>query len=229
MSLTHNGFFKQLPVEVQTLMLAACEPVILKTGHLLGRLDKQPRVYFLSGATVALTMEEPGHKSLALGLLGADDAVGLGHVVQDLHPAQSPALKLRVQTSGPAWAIPAPILRDLALQSPPFLALISTQLWQLVMHVATVAACIQTLDISARLAAWLVLSAQKARTTELHLTHEHLANMLGVRRVSITLAAGELREQGLLNYSRGRVHVLDLQGLMRASEPDLTKLDVISN
>ena len=220
MSLTHNGLFKQLPVEVQTLVQAACEPVTLKAGQLLGRLDTEVRVYFLSGATVALVVEEPGHKSLAVGLLGADDAASLGHVVQDPPPPNSPsALKLRVQTSGSAWAMSAITLRELALQHPALLALISRNLWQLVTHVATVAACIQTLDIRARLAAWLALSAQKARSTELHLTHEHLAHMLGVRRVSITLAAGELREQGLLHYSRGQLRILDLPGLTRASKP----------
>lgn len=218
MSLTHNGLFKQLPLAVQTLVQATGEPVNLKAGQLLGRLDTQARVYFLIGATVALMVEEPGHKSLAVGLLGADDAAGLGHVVQDPQTPAPAALKLRVQTSGSAWAIPAIALRELALQHPTLLAMISRQLWQLVTHVATVAACIQTLDIRARLAAWLVLSVQKAHTTELHLTHEHLAQMLGVRRVSITLAAGELRERGLLHYSRGQLRILDLTGLIRASQ-----------
>jgi CRP-like cAMP-binding protein len=94
---------------------------------------------------------------------------------------------------------------------------ISRQLWQLVTQVVTVAASIQAMDIRARLAAWLVLSAEKARTTELHLTHEHLARMLGVRRVSITLAAGELRDQGLLHYHRGQLRILDLPGLIQVS------------
>lgn len=218
-SLTHNRLLQQLPLEVQTLIQAACEPVFLKTGHLLGRLDTQARVYFLSGATVALMVEAPGYKSLAVGLLGSDEAAGLGHVVQDVQTTTSTALKLRVQTSGLAWAISAGVLHDLALLHPLLLALISQQLWELVTHVASVAACIQTLDIRARLAAWLVLSAQKTGTTELHLTHEHLAHMLGVRRVSITLAAGELREQGLLHYHRGKLHILDLPGLKRAGEP----------
>jgi CRP-like cAMP-binding protein len=214
----HNGLFKQLPSEVQTMLLAACEPVILKAGQLLGRLDAQDRVYFLSGATVALVVVEPGHKSLAVGLLGSDDTAGLWHVVQDPQPIPPASLKLRVQTGGPAWAIPAITLRNAALQHPALLIVISRHLWQLVTHVATVAACIQTLDIRARLAAWLVLSAQKAGTTELHLTHEHLAHMLGVRRVSITLAAGELREQGLLHYHRGQLHILDLPGLAQVSQ-----------
>lgn len=217
-SLTHNGLFKQLPLEVQTLLQAACEPVTLKAGQLLGRLDTQARVYFLSGATVALVMEEPGHKSLAVGLLGADDVAGLGHVVQDPHPTHPLALKLRVQTPGMAWAIPADVVRNLALQHPLVLVVITRQLWQMVTHVATVAACIQTLDIRARLAAWLVLSSQKARTTALHLTHAHLAHMLGVRRVSITLAAGELRELGLIHYNRGSLHILNLTGLILASQ-----------
>lgn len=218
MSLTHNGLFKQLPLEVQTLVKAACEPVTIKAGQLLGRLDTQARVYFLSGATVALVVEEPGHKSLAVGLLGCDDAAGLGYVVQDPLPNTPTSLKLRVQTSGAAWAISAIALRELALEHPALLALISRHLWQLVTHVANVAASVQTLDIRARLAAWLALSAQKAHTTELHLTHEHLAHLLGVRRVSITLAAGELRDQGLLHYSRGRLHILDLPGLIRTSQ-----------
>jgi hypothetical protein len=59
----HNGLFKQLPSEVQTLLLAECAPVVLKAGQLLGRLDTQDRVYFLSGATVALVVEEPDTKA----------------------------------------------------------------------------------------------------------------------------------------------------------------------
>ena len=80
-------------------------------------------------------------------------------------------------------------------------------------HIAQVSAEIQTHDIRRRLASWLLLSAHKAQTQTLHLTHEHLARMLSVRRVSITLAAGELRDAGLLTYSRGRLHIVDKQAL----------------
>ena len=222
MSLTPNGFFKQLPSEVHSLVLAACEPVILQAGQALGRHDTQPTVYFLADATVALVVAESGQKSLAVGLLGAGDAAGLEHVVQALNTSMSPsttALILLVQTSGAAWAISALALRAQTLQHPILLIVIARHLGQLVSHVAAVAAGIQRLDIRARLAAWLVLSAQQARTNVLHLTHEHLAHMLGVRRVSITLAAGELRDQGLLSYSRGQVRILDMSGLMRASQP----------
>ena len=68
-------------------------------------------------------------------------------------------------------------------------------------------------DVTTRLARWLALSAERAQMQQLHLTHEHLAQMLGVRRVSITLAAGELKERGLIAYQRGVLNILNLAGL----------------
>ena len=72
---------------------------------------------------------------------------------------------------------------------------------------------VQFEDVTTRLARWLALSAERAQMQQLHLTHEHLAQMLGVRRVSITLAAGELKERGLIAYQRGVLNILNLAGL----------------
>jgi CRP-like cAMP-binding protein len=96
---------------------------------------------------------------------------------------------------------------------------ISQYLWQLAEHVATMSASIQFDDIATRLAHWLVLSAERAQSARLSLTHEHLAHMLGVRRVSITLAAGELKDQGLIDYQRGVVNILNMAGLRERAHP----------
>lgn len=214
MKLLHNGFISPLPALEQSLIGAACEPVTLKSRQLLGATDAEPQVYFLTGATVAMMVQDEHHMGVAVGLLGAEHVVGLEHVVGNSRPT----MQHRVQTAGSAWCMKASILRALALDHPEVLSAISRQLWLMLSHVAIFAASIQTLDIQARLAAWLLLSAQTAQTAHLHLTHEHLAHMLGVRRVSITLAAGELREQGLLSYSRGQMRLLDLPGLSRAAQ-----------
>ena len=195
--------------------MKACEPVELKAGQVLGSKNVPPNVYFLTGATVALLVKDEHQASLAVGLLGSAHVVGLEQVLG----CHNPTLEHRVQTAGAAWCIPAPMLEAMALDHAAILNAISRQLWLLLSHVASYAASIQTLDIQARLAAWLVLSAQTAQSQHLSLTHEHLAHMLGVRRVSITLAAGQLRDQGLLTYSRGQVHVLNLPGLARAAQP----------
>ena len=192
-----------------------CLPVSLKAGQWLNSQGSEPLVYFLAGATVAMMVQDEHHAGLAVGLLGAAHAVGLDHVLN----SGPHGIQHLVQSAGQAWCVQAQTLQTLALDHPAILRAISHQLWLMVTHVASLAASIQTLDIQARLAAWLVLSAETARSQHLSLTHEHLAHMLGVRRVSITLAAGQLREQGLLSYSRGQVRLLDLEGLKQAAKP----------
>lgn len=214
-NLSDNGFIAQLPKQERSLLASNCTPFVLKAGQLLGLQDSEPQVYFLAGATVAMMVNDEHQAGLAVGLLGAAHAVGLEKVLDNTQPG----IQHRVQTAGQAWCVKARTLQTLALDHPAILSAISRQMWLLLTHVATFAASIQALDIRARLAAWLLLSAQTAQTTTLQLTHDHLAHMLGVRRVSITLAAGQLREQGLLSYSRGRIHLLDLTGLQQAAHP----------
>lgn len=215
MSTSQNGLFQQLPVAAQALLQAACEPVTLRAGQVLSKAsDADPQAYFLNSATVALLVQGDGDTSLAVGLVGPGSAVGLAHVLDT--PSES--LLWQVQTPGQACRLPASVLRELLRQHPAMLVAISRHLWSLVAHISAVAAAAQSQDIATRLAGWLVLSAQQAQSTSLYLTHDHLAHMLGVRRVSITLAAGTLREQGLLDYSRGHVQILDWPGLLRAAK-----------
>jgi len=214
-NLSDNGLLFDLPELERSLLMKACKPVELKSRQVLGLKDATPMVYFLTGATVALLVKDEHHASLAVGLLGSAHAVGLEQVLG----CHNPGLEHRVQTAGAAWCIPAPLLKALALDHTAILNAISRQLWLLLSHVASFAASIQTLNIQARLAAWLVRSAETAHNQHLNLTHEHLAHMLGVRRVSITLAAGQLCEQGLLSYTRGQVHLLNLPGLAQAALP----------
>ena len=84
--------------------------------------------------------------------------------------------------------------------------------------IARMAAAIQSDDIPTRLAAWLVLCAERTQSPQLSLTHDQLAHMLGVRRVSITLAAVELKEQGLLDYKRGCIDILDMSRLVKRAD-----------
>jgi CRP-like cAMP-binding protein len=214
-NLSRNGLFQQLPLAALAPLQAACEPVALRAGQVLSKAsDADPLVYFLTSATVALLVQGDGDTSLAVGLVGPGSAVGLAHALD----TPSEPLLWQVQTPGQACQLPASVLRELLHQHPAMLVAISHHLWTLVAHIATVAAAAQSQDIATRLAGWLVLSAQQAQSTSLYLTHDHLAHMLGVRRVSITLAAGALREQGLLAYSRGHVHILDWTGLLRAAK-----------
>jgi len=73
--------------------------------------------------------------------------------------------------------------------------------------------CNRVHEVEARLARWLLTSADRMESEALHLTQEFLSQMLGVQRSTVTVAAGELQRQGLIGYSRGRIHILNRAGL----------------
>ncbi len=77
--------------------------------------------------------------------------------------------------------------------------------------------CTRFHGVEARLARWLLMTDDRTNADHFELTHQFLAEMLGVQRSAVTLAAGALQAQGLIQYSRGRISILDRAGLEDAS------------
>ena len=84
-------------------------------------------------------------------------------------------------------------------------------------QLAASAVCLHFHQISPRLARWLLMSQDRAHTSQFHVTHEFLAFMLGVRRVGITTAASDLQRSGLIEYRRGELTVTNRAGLEEAA------------
>jgi hypothetical protein len=72
-------------------------------------------------------------------------------------------------------------------------------------------------DVEARLARWLLTSADRMESESLNLTQEFLSQMLGVQRSTVTVAAGELQRAGMIGYSRGRINILNRPDLRKVS------------
>ena len=118
-----------------------------------------------------------------------------------------------MQSSGAAFRADGAVLQRLSDRRLGMLRTFAGYLWVFSQEVAELAAAAQVQDIQARLARWILLSQVRTHQTELQLTHAHLADMLGVRRAGVTLAARNLKDRGLVDYRRGRIQILNLEGL----------------
>ncbi|MFM8864079.1 MAG: Crp/Fnr family transcriptional regulator [Limnohabitans sp.] len=209
---TTNGVFTQLDPEERKALAAVCQPVELQAGQTLSSPAlPRPEVHFPLSATVVSLIETADGQGLALGLCGREGVVGLSYAL-GLGPG---LLSLQVQTGGQALRADAHALASLMSRQPRLLLVFMRQLCRQQEEAAVAASRAQSHDIEARLANWLCLSAERAGTLELALTQQHLARMLGVRRVSVTLAAHRLRDAGLIDYRRGTLRVSDPSGLRR--------------
>lgn len=212
----HNGLVAQLPPTDQGLLLRRCEPVELKAGDILSSPGAEKgHVYFLlRGASVALVVRQGGGSGLAVGLAGREGAVGLQFALG----LGAGHFTLLVQSSGEAFRADGAVLQRLSNRRLGMVRVFAGYLWVFSQEVAELAASAQVQDIQARLARWIVLSQARTHGTELRLTHAHLADMLGVRRAGVTLAAKNLKDLGLVDYRRGRIQILDLEGLVTVSQ-----------
>ena len=210
MTLTHNGLVAQLATEDQRLLERHCKPVDLHTGDILSAPHiPNGHVHFLTTASVALVVRHTDGSGLAVGLTGQEGAVGLQHALG----LGAGNLTLQVQRGGRAFRAEGETMQRLVARRAHLLRAFAVYLWGFSQEVASLAAASQTHDIKARLANWILLSHSRNGHGDLLLTHAHLADMLGVRRAGVTLAAVELKELGLVDYQRGHIHILDLDGL----------------
>lgn len=211
-----NGLIFQLSEKDLGQLHQICQLVELTQGQRLNMpvSESRPKVYFLLDACVTLWVNKAMQSSLAVGLIGSEGAVGLGSALGQ----STQHLHFEVQKSGQAWCVDSQALQGLLQTNPSILRVIARYLWQMANDIARMAAAIQSDDIPTRLAAWLVLCAERTHSQQLSLTHDQLAHMLGVRRVSITLAAAKLKEQGILDYKRGSIDILDMDRLLKLAD-----------
>jgi CRP-like cAMP-binding protein len=209
-----NRLLQQLPQAEQDQLLQQAELVQLEFAERLCQLDDAyQHLYFPLTAFVSLIAKLPGHPPLEMGLIGYDGVLGATIL---LHTRSAPSEAI-VQGAGMAWRIPIAVIETVLQQQYSLLPVLQTYLFRLLRQLAQNAICAHFHQVEARLARWLLMSHDRVQTDELYLTHQFLADMLGVRRSSVTVAAGDLQSYGIILYNRGRVHILDRQGLLARS------------
>lgn len=122
-------------------------------------------------------------------------------------------LLTQVQLPGDGLRMRADILRSKFQQGELLQDLLLRYTQAFILQIAQTAACNRTHPLDGRLAKWLLMCGDRAQSQELRLTHEFIAQMLGTRRAGVTESAHQLKEAGLINYTRGNVKIADRAGL----------------
>jgi len=212
--LTPNRLLAALPAREYERLLSGLEPVRLNYGEVLYEPGKPMRhVYFPGDCVVSLLTVVDGHRALEVGLVGPEGMVGSPLALG----ITASSVRALVQGTGSAVRMKSPRFLQEARRSPALQRAVLRFTDALMLQATQTAACNRFHMVEARLARWLLMTRERAGSGVLHLTQEFLADMLGVRRVSVTSAAGALQRRKLIRYQRGIITIIDQQGLEAAA------------
>jgi CRP-like cAMP-binding protein len=202
----HNQLLLGLPPRELELVLPKLELVRLKTHHVLHEPgDTLKSAYFCNSGLVSILSVFPDGKSVEVGLVGKEGFIGLPLVV-GFCTAPTRAI---AQIEGASLRIDGETLIGILRQCPKLERRLQQFSQVMAMQVTQIAACNRLHEVNERLARWLLMSADRIGSNSVPLTQEFLAQMLGTRRSSVTVAAGMLQKAGLITHSRGDVEIID--------------------
>ncbi len=169
--------------------------------------------YFLNRGMVSLVVTTGDGRSVEVGVVGREGAVGTSLAV-DLKKSPYRAV---VQIPGNGVRIHSDAIAAMGASVPEFELLLNRYASVQGMQVAQLAACNRLHEIEQRLARWMLMCHDRIESDMLPMTHEFFAQMLGAGRPSVTLAAGALQKAGIIRYTRGKVSILNRQALEQAA------------
>ena len=205
-----NRLLAALPDEEYEQLEPSLEVVSLSLGKILYEPPDPIRyAYFPTSSIVSFLAELPGGDSVEVGLAGNEGLAGVD-VILGIDKASKVAT---VQGAGDALRIAAPALKETFNRGGKFQQYLLQFTHALMSQISASVLCNVRHQIDGRLARWLLMYCDGFGTEEFFLTHEFMANMLGVRRASISVIAKQLQDEGLINYSRGQFRVLNRKGL----------------
>lgn len=209
-----NRLLEHLPREARGRILSQSARVPLDFGAVLCQRRQLYRyVYFPVNGFISLVAAVGEHPPLEIALIGDEGMLGatlvLGVSQARLHGV--------VQGAGTAWRMPVSRFRRALREIPALRRVVSRYLYVTLAQLSQSTACSRFHEVEARLARWLLMTHDRAHADHFHLTHQYLADMLGVRRSAVTIAAGALQRRKMIRYVRGNIEVVDREGLEAAS------------
>lgn len=205
-----NSLIDRMAPADRLRILEQCRPVDLVLGATLCEADRPLRhVYFPLTGFISLVATVGGHPPMEMGLIGSEGLLG-ATLVLGVNRAR---LRGVVQGAGTALRMTSTQVRRELKRSPSLTRILSRYLYVMLAQLSQTAACTRFHHIEARLARWLLTTHDRAHGDQFYLTHKFLADMLGVQRSAVTIAAGALQARKLIHYTRGEISILNRRGL----------------
>jgi CRP-like cAMP-binding protein len=205
-----NLLLDALPDNERRALAPYLAPVELKQQQILFDIrDTISEVYFATDAVISLVIPLSTGEIVETAMVGRDGVVGAGAALN----GRVSLNRAIVQIGGSCLRCPVEPLRNILREHSYIRSLVGAHEQALFAQAQQSAACNVTHVIESRLARWLLRAADLHGGDELPLTQEYIAQMLGVRRTSVTLVARTLQEAGMIRYSRGKITLLDIPAL----------------
>lgn len=171
------------------------------------------QVYFPTTCAVSLVSVLKNGASAEIGLIGNEGMIGTSLLLGGM---DAPCEAV-VQSAGEAYRLKFAYLKAEFKRTPVVLNLLLRYVQALTIQISQTAICNRHHSVDQQLCRWLLLTLDRVNTSKVRMTHELIAQMLGVRREGVTTAAGKLQDVGLITYSRGTITVLDRDGVAARS------------
>lgn len=211
---TTNQILAALPQDEFEGVSAYLEPVELNVRlDLYEKSSPVEYVYFVHRGVVSMTTPLDRGNSIEIATIGPEGMVGIPVF---LGAEQMPSNAF-VQVPGNGVRMSSDAFRQIIGQCPFLNRILLRYTLALMNQIAQTAACNRTHAIEERCARWLLMTHDRVYASEFPLTQEFMAQMLGVRRPSVSIAAGMLAKAGLISYIRGRITIIDREGLEAAA------------
>ena len=201
-----NQLLAALPPEDYARLLPALQPVPLPVGwtvHNAG--DREKYLYFLTAGIVSRFYVMEDGASAHFALTGSEGVIGVASFLSgESTPSQAVVL-----SAGHAYRLGAHLLKNEFEHDGLLPQLLLRYIQALIAQTGQVAVCNRHHSLEQQLCRWILSSLDRLPSNELTMTQDLISDMLGVRRESVTDAAGKLQKAGLIRYSRGHIVVLD--------------------
>ena len=201
-----NHLLGALPEADYQRLLPNLEHVPLELGWALYESGgEQGYVYFPTASIVSLLYVMEDGSSAEIAVVGNEGVVGVALFMG----GESTPSRAVVQSAGYAYRLRGSVLKAEFERGGRLQVLLLRYTQALITQMAQTAVCNRHHSVEQQLCRWLLLSLDRLPSNELTMTQELIANMLGVRREGVTEAAGKLQAAGMIQYSRGKITVLD--------------------